>query len=469
VFGLHSIRKQGSAGGIILLHGFEGLEETWGASPDMLALQPVLSDWDIHALSLPIPFLPDHRGHWRLGTPLAALATTLASLLQAPELKPYRRIAFLAHSLGGILLQRVLLDSQTVREKTSHVILYATPNWGGKGTGFLGKQADDLVPGSPFIFKLRLDWDETFPSGCAFTVVAVAGRDDAQVSIASATEPFSNSFQVVRGDHLGIVQPTVKEKQGFDVALGVLCQGAQPAVGGTPLLIALEHQRLRDEIADLRDRVLDDTLAVKMSLDLESLGRQKEALDVLERQLPFRTGSNILGTLGGRYKRLWLQDRDLRPHAERACELYDQGCREARDRRDYDQLHYHGINLAFMELVYRKNVDAGVVLAEQVVEAVKHCKGSGLDDEMWAIASHAEACLHLLEFDRAVFFYRSLLLDYPLRLQHVRSMRQQALLVAETCINFAQQGDTLTHWVSILEGTFGAARPSGEASDTSLE
>jgi hypothetical protein len=116
--------------------------------------------------------------------------------------------------MGGLIVQRALLDSEAVRRRISHVFLFGTPSNGllkaviaAKLVG--KKQVRDMQEGCPFIIRLRRDWEEklgfdNFP----FHFQSVAGDEDEFVPATSAHGNFPRGHcQSIPGGHLEIVKP----------------------------------------------------------------------------------------------------------------------------------------------------------------------------------------------------------------------------------------------------------------------
>jgi pimeloyl-ACP methyl ester carboxylesterase len=116
---------------------------------------------------------------------IEASAKHLAGCLrQLKVAAPKRRVAFVAHSMGGLVVRRVIEDPQLDPGNVSHLIMIAPPNHGSQLARYavavdtwehwlnresgnpwqrwrdsvvdgLGEAASELVPGSPFLTKLN--------------------------------------------------------------------------------------------------------------------------------------------------------------------------------------------------------------------------------------------------------------------------------------------------------------------------
>jgi len=96
--------------------------------------------------------------------------------------------------MGGLVLQRALLDYKDLLERTSHVFLFGTPSAGLRKAGWFKwfkRQVDDLAYNGAFIPKLRTDWEQLWPKEPPPQFWTVAGDSDEFVPASSPLEPFS--------------------------------------------------------------------------------------------------------------------------------------------------------------------------------------------------------------------------------------------------------------------------------------
>ena len=208
-------RKNGADAALVFLHGFTGdLRKTWGDFPMMLMGIGDLNGWDIFSVGYTSTlFIPDQKGLWKAAPDIQKLADTLVTRMEF-GFDQYRKIAFAAHSMGGLIVQRALLDSDEIREKISHVFLFGTPSNGllkaviaAKLVG--KKQVRDMKEGCPFIVRLRRDWEKAFGyDNFPFHFQSVSGDQDEFVPDTSAHGNFPRAHcQSIPGGHLEIVKP----------------------------------------------------------------------------------------------------------------------------------------------------------------------------------------------------------------------------------------------------------------------
>src|SRR5262245_55820139 len=96
---------------IIFMHGFMGdVRKTWAHFPDLLSADARIKDWDIYSLGYPSSYWMDVLGIWKANPDIPAIATTLRTAAALPPLQPYGSLILIAHSMGGLAVQRVLVD-----------------------------------------------------------------------------------------------------------------------------------------------------------------------------------------------------------------------------------------------------------------------------------------------------------------------------------------------------------------------
>jgi len=220
----HRVKKQDAV--IVFLHGFTGSNtETWGEFPSLLLQQPGLDSWDVVSLGYSSKFAPDLTGTWSADAPIDKLGTLLRTTVNF-GLPGYKTLAILAHSMGGLVLQRALVDDSNFTARVSHMFLFGTPSNGLKKAspiGFFKRQLRDMSQGSPFITDLRSKWQTKFGASLPFTFWTVAGERDEFVPSTSSLDVFPEERRaVIPGDHLAIVKPQNRDHLGFQLVMKTL-------------------------------------------------------------------------------------------------------------------------------------------------------------------------------------------------------------------------------------------------------
>lgn len=426
---LVTYRDAGQEAGIVFIHGFLGdSQKTWGNFTDLLMSDRRIAAWDIFSLGYATGLAPDLRGIWSADPPIDSLADLLRTAVGLPPLNAYKGLAFIAHSMGGLILQRALVDNQDFTARATHIFLFGTPSAGlAKARWFrvLKRQVSDMVKGSRFIEDLRNRWTAKFVRGSLpFVFWTAAGDRDEFVPRTSSIDPFPKEQRaVVPGDHLEIVKPSKTTDLSLQLVLKGLIGDAAPAGPWNSARVAVESREFHRAVRLLEPHKgeLDDQALVQLALALEGIGRQADAIKVLEEQ--GRSNTDAMGVLAGRLKRRWLVER-RRADAERAWELYKKAFALAVKASDPTQAFYHGINVAFMELAYRGDHPAAKRMARKILN---HCARA--PQEKWRFATEGEAHLLLGETDAAIESYQQAIRANPTP-REIGSMYQQAIQVA---------------------------------------
>lgn len=425
-------RDTGSKAAIVFVHGFTGKSmDTWADFPALLASDPAIGAWDVFSLGYPTRIFPGIPG-WSGPPGIQTLATDLCTTLSHAPLADRRAIAIIAHSMGGLVAQRAILDNPELAGRVSHLLLFGTPSAGLEKADRLSginEQIRDMGGDSEFIRQLMTDRARWFIDRPPFTFLAVAGNLDRFVPPGSSIDPFPPAYRrVVDGDHLSIVKPADARHKSVCVAISALVRDDVAPTAVDRAAVAVEQRAFQNAVDLLYPlRVgLDETAAVDLALALDGLGRAQDALDVMEATKPSDT--DALGVLGGRLKRRWLVGRQTEDW-QRARALYGQALSIAEAAGEHDQAYYHAINIAFLELMKaprRHGVPrAAAELAEQALE---HCGKAA--DTMWREATMAEAQLILGDIEGASIRY-AWAIGRALSPREVQSMYSQALDIAE--------------------------------------
>jgi pimeloyl-ACP methyl ester carboxylesterase len=432
---LDPIRNDGAKAAIVFVHGFGGGSgATWGSFPKYLQSETSLDGWDIFSLGYASSLRCDIAGLWRADPPLQSVADLLRMHTQVDPLKEYSSLALIAHSMGGLVVQRALLDSDEFARRVSHVFLFGTPSAGLVKAWWIRiwkRSIADMSVRGPFVKDIRQGWAaKQYTDNPPFTFVAVAGDQDEFVPRSSSIDPFPlPQRRVVAGNHLRIVKP----EKAAEPIVRLVVEGltGQPSHGKVGDILAavdaaraaVESREFHQVIARLEGRKadLDETGAVQLALAYEGVGRAEDAISLLQSHKKEHT--DAMGVLAGRLKRRWLVQR-AEADGIAAREIYAAALAEAEKRPDFAQAFYHGINVAFLDLVLNRDKRAARDMALRVLE---HCKQAEID--FWCLATQGEAHLLLGETGRALESYRQAR-ESASDLRQIQSMTQQAVLVA---------------------------------------
>lgn len=420
-------RSTGAKAAICLIHGFGGdLQKTWGTFPQILLDEKQLAAWDVYSMGYSTGLSFDVVGIWKAAPPLDKLAGLLRTVAAMGDLSGYKSLAFVAHSMGGLIVQRALVEDPELTGRTGHVVLFGTPSGGlKKASVFRGwkRQIRDMGEGSPFITDLRKRWETVFGGGTPFELLAVAGSKDEFVPAESALEPFPEQQRaIVFGNHVEIVKPSGPESLSAQVLVKKLVGEAAPGGPWNSARVAVEMRDFQRAIAELeghRDE-LDEKHLVYLALAYEAVGRQEDAVALLEGQ----EGTDAMGVLAGRHKRMW-RAAGRKEDAERALELYQRGYQISVERDNPQQAFYHAINIAYMELEYGENESA----AQKYASLALHYATSAPRQDKWSFATQGEAYLLIGKDDIALVRYKQALGQAPTP-REMASMFGQAQRIA---------------------------------------
>ncbi len=434
---------------IVFVHGFGGdAIATWGRFPELLMEADALREWDVASLGYRTSLTPGlFEGLWTGSPSLRTLGGLLGEIAKSGGLRGYRALALVAHSMGGLVVQRALLDSPELEQRTSHVFMFGTPSDGlAKASWFqrLKRQVRDMAREGDFITTLREDWSRRYAKP-AFTLRACAGDEDQFVPPRSALAPFSEEQTgVVVGNHLTMVKPDHRDALAVQVVVTGIQGVAAPRGPWSSARLALEMRDFQAVVDHLlpKSHGLDDQRLVTLALALDGLGRGAEAIEVLERA--GRVGTDAQGVRAGRLKRRWLQDGQA-TDGDGALSLYSDAYARAVGSGDWSQAFYHGINVAFMTACFIDDLEAARAVASDVLD---YCQSAPTDH--WSRATEGEACFYLARWRPGFRAYERALELCPSP-REIQSMHEQAAVVIERCSARADFEERIV-W---LNATFG--------------
>src|ERR1700722_20163357 len=112
---------------VVFVHGYTGSrDDTWDRFPALLGNST--PDWDIFTVGYATTLLPDVVGIWSADPDLPILGKMLCTQLRIPPLSSYKSLTLIAHSMGGLTVQKALVDEPSLAARVRHVILFGTPS-----------------------------------------------------------------------------------------------------------------------------------------------------------------------------------------------------------------------------------------------------------------------------------------------------------------------------------------------------
>lgn len=394
---------------ILFVHGFSGeAETTFGNIPAYLKEDAGMNGWNMFSVGYSTDAMPSLGiGIWAAIPDITKVADFLDTEIKN-QFRRYERIAIVAHSMGGLVTQKAILQLEPQqRNRITYVMLFGTPSKGlvkARLAHWWNRQLRDMSWDGKFITSLRADWKTAFSAGYPFTFKVVAGTDDEFVPVESSQAPFDYDkkyCEVVSGNHLAIVKPENKNHAGYQLILATLTNVAFSNIytdaEAVNILLGNYNQVVNDLLPNKNN--LDKKGMAKLIFALEGLGRGKEAVEIMEASPITKNNSDLLGILGGRYKRRYMDTYDS-TDAQTSVYYYNKGLKIATEKPDNEQIYYHAINLAFMSLVNAEDKVAMALYAEKALAAA-----NASPDDCWKLATVAEANLYLNNLAKAKEYY----------------------------------------------------------------
>lgn len=390
-----SFRESENANNLVLfIHGFSGESAgTFGKIPSFLMEDERMKGWDLKPLGYTENVQPSMgKNIWGAVEDIEKIANYLKTCFKY-KFDKYDRIAIVAHSLGGLIVQKALNDLQPeLRTKLSHLILFGSPNNGIESDQ---QETMHLASSGNFIKALRKQWSENFKNP-EFNLKVVAGTKDEYVSLKSNFDAFSEEYhEVVEGKHFTMVQPDDIYNDSYQLIVNTLTgnQFTNAYTSAEDINITLGKydgviKKLLPKVAEL-----DDAHLTKLVLSLEASDRQDEAIQLLTERVESTQNPDIMGVMGGQYKRSYLFNHNA-SLGQKSYDYYLKGLEMAEKNKINSQIYYQAINLAFLSCVYKNDEFQMEQFAQKALDAANACR-----DNFWKIATVAEANLYLNRMD----------------------------------------------------------------------
>jgi len=403
-----SFRETKGANNLLLfIHGFSGeASDTFGSIPDMLMKDSRMDGWDMKPFGYSQYVTPEMgKDIWAGIEDIDRISDYLSTSVKY-KFDKYDRIAIVAHSLGGLIAQRAILNfKEEFQDKISHIILLGTPSNGiepAKLTKLWNNKYQQMSSEGKFITALRQDWKNKFTGEYPFKLKIVASTDDEFVTIDSCYAPFGKDHQVtIDGKHLSMVKPENENDDCYGLILNTLTdtEFANKYTNNEEINIALgKYDVVVKQLLPKKD-ALDKNGLKRLVFSLEGLDRREEALKILNEHPSAQEDTDLMGIIGGRYKRSYLKFPS-ESDGDAAFVYYDLALEKSTAAKNYEQMYYHAINLAFLSIVIENDKQKMRTYAQQALDAAANC-----EDDPWKNATVAEANLYLRNFDKAKEFY----------------------------------------------------------------
>ncbi|MEI9908549.1 MAG: alpha/beta hydrolase, partial [Bacteroidota bacterium] len=443
-----SYRSEGNENIICFIHGFCGTpESTFNPLPDFIVKEKELNGWDILSIGYSTSLLPNiGRGIWASSPDLNKIAGYLQTNLDI-IFKHYKRVALIGHSMGGLIIQRALLNVNDIH-KISHVLFFGTPSGGLRKAWFLKwfkNQINDMDYEGVFIKNLRKEWNDKFSGGYPFRFATIAGETDEFVPVVSSLEPFPHEYRgYTSGNHITMVKPASESDTSFQILRKVLYSEKDFLTGFDERelnnLIARYHEDVNTLGSKLKQ--LDSKGFRKYIFALEATGKIDLAIKVIEESDAVKDNTDLMGILGGRWKRKYLIEENAE-YLDSAIQWYDKALHLSIAANNSSQVYYHAINLAFLYLMKNENDRTESKRLAQL--ALDHCEKSA-DEDYWETATKAEANLYLNNFEESKKLYKEAIEKCNRDIRSTSSMMINAI--------YASNSLNKLHWKNELENIF---------------
>ncbi len=393
---------------LIFVHGFSGeAANSFGEIPNFIMQDANFDDWDLYPIGFS-EFVKPILGKniWASVEDIEKIADYLNTSIKY-KFGSYANIAIIAHGLGGIVAQKAIINLQIDQiKRISHLLLFASPN-NGMPSNFISKlwnkHLKEFSENSKFIKNLRAKWNALFYDSLPFTFKAIAATHDEYISPNSNLVAFPKEYrETVVGNHFSIIQPQSKEDVSYQLIINTLSNDIQhnKEIESEEIhLVSEDYKEVVDKLLptvnDLGKRGLE-----RLVFALEKLNRGEEAFDILENHPLSKYNSDILGLIGGRYKRKYLISY-MKSEGEDAIKYYSKGLELAKENDNVQQLYYLNINMAFLSLIVKDDTSKMTAHAQS---ALLYCDKDAYDS-LWKLATLAEANMYLGNIKIAKEFY----------------------------------------------------------------
>jgi pimeloyl-ACP methyl ester carboxylesterase len=222
---------------IVFVHGLHGSRESWRAAngaywPDLVRTDPRFAYSDVDVAEYPTP-----ASNGKMSS--VQLADILWTRLNQDHVWEHREVVFLAHSLGGILVEEMLLRHPKEAARVKFIVSYGTPHEGSslaRIASIYDKDPllNDLSDASDnaFLTQLENDWrgqnsvngihrfcayetEDTSPDNAFGRYLKTRAR---VVSFFSATYgcDVTTPPQAIHADHVNLIRPADRKASAYD-------------------------------------------------------------------------------------------------------------------------------------------------------------------------------------------------------------------------------------------------------------
>jgi tetratricopeptide (TPR) repeat protein len=268
---------------------------------------------------------------------------------------------------------------------------------------------------------------------------------DEFVPVFSSLEPFPAIYRnYTSGNHITMVKPPNIEDTSFQIIKSALAPNST-------ILDNFDYTALNNKIGEYYEiiqqskdqlKLLDSRKLREYIFALEGVGKIDEAIIAIKNSEWIQTNTDLMGVLGGRYKRKYLTE-GLNSYLNEAIEWYKKALDLSIANDNHQQIFYHSINLAFLYLI--ENDQDLTRVKEMAGKALLSCEKNAQAD-FWELATMAEAYLYLNDFEKCQKFYQEAIVKADHGIHEISSMMINAI--------YACNSLNKLDWKRKLEGVF---------------
>lgn len=400
-------RSDGNENIICFVHGFCGNpESTFNPMPEFIINEKELDGWDVLSIGYSTDIMPNiGKGIWASSPDLNKISSYLKTNLDI-IFNSYNRVALIGHSMGGLVIQRTILDMEDIH-KISHVLFFGTPSAGLNKAWFMKwfkNQIRDMDNEGEFIKNLRGEWNNRFTGEYPFRFATVAGELDEFVPTYSSLDPFPHEYRsFTSGNHITMVKPQKESDTSFQILKNVLQSDRDYLMGFNETELNNLIGKYHEDVNTLRNELskLSNSGFRKYIFALEGIGKIDEAINAIEESVTLNSNTDLMGILGGRWKRKYLIGNDSN-YLDLAIHWYNKGLSISIENDNSAQIYYHAINLALLYLMQNEHdLSKSKQMAQLALENCERCSNG----DYWETATKAEAYLYLNNFDESKRLY----------------------------------------------------------------
>lgn len=283
---------------VVFVHGIFGdADSTWRSSPtvywpQLLTTDDAFQDSDVYVASYASPPFGNTMS-------LDEVVTNLNNRLVSDEVfSKHREIVFVCHSLGGLVVQRLLLTFRGYAQKVSFIYFFSTPETGAQIANVARIFSSDpllkaLLPGddNDYLLNLENEW-----KAAAFHVHRFCAYEKKKymgvlvVERLSGTRDCDDPPVAINEDHISIVKPSSVNHDSYIALRNAFTQYHMPAANphaasGSGLPLAFHHGEIGILIAQARGDQSQDRQTAYQAAIMQMVQKVPDLKDVAKVRL----------------------------------------------------------------------------------------------------------------------------------------------------------------------------------------